>query len=164
MYTLRKVTDTTWLAVDNSSETDDFILVAYNIYGQYTILHNNKTIKFDNKTDLAEYIGQDVFDTDAECIDTSGTLSIGGYPVNGNTPSECSAKDTDLPVYINTESGVCVRAAGFYCVLNSKGWKVMMCPTFSLLTKYEYAGPYKTKDEATSFLAVARRDRRKSRA
>lgn len=64
-----------------------------------------------------------------------------------------------LPMYTKTEKSSSFHCAGYYVVKFDYGWTRAFCPKAITLQKYEYQGPFKSKED---MLTILRRESKRN--
>jgi hypothetical protein len=70
-----------------------------------------------------------------------------GYPVSGKTYNEVWDVQRRLPIYSKTLKSKSLFCAGYYLIKLNGIWSQQYCPKNITLSRYEFLGPYKTKEE-----------------
>ena len=71
-----------------------------------------------------------------------------GYPTVGRVFNGLWNVQNKLPLYTKTSKSKSWYAAGWYQVKKGRNWKTVHDPKLILLQRYEYQGPYYSKEEA----------------
>jgi hypothetical protein len=71
------------------------------------------------------------------------------YPTDVKPVNSVFEVNRKIHLYTKTEKSRCYYAAGYYLNENSK---VTFCPKYIFVERYNYDGPYKTKEEAINAL------------
>jgi alpha-N-acetylglucosamine transferase len=71
-----------------------------------------------------------------------------GYPTIGRVYNGLWNVQNKLPLYTKTSKSKSWYAAGWYQVKKGRNWKAVQDPKLILLQRYEYQGPYYSKEEA----------------
>jgi len=80
--------------------------------------------------------------TDEKHVDILYEYPCAGVPFNGMYDVK-----KKLPMYTKTSKSSSYHCAGYYVIEYENGWTRAFCPKLVTLTKYQYKGPYKTKDD-----------------
>jgi len=75
--------------------------------------------------------------------------TVYGYPVNSKSFNEVWDVQRKLPIYSKTAKSKSLFCAGYYLIKLSDTWSMNFCPKNITLSRYQYLGPYKTKEEMT---------------
>ena len=78
-----------------------------------------------------------------------------GYPVNCKPWNVLYDVKHKFPIYTKTKKSKSFYCAGHYIVRFNNGWVKSFCPKFITLNRYDYQGPFKTKQEMQEHLKVA---------
>ena len=71
-----------------------------------------------------------------------------GYPTISRVYNGLWNVQNKLPLYTKTSKSKSWYAAGWYQVKKGRNWKAVQDPKLILLQRYEYQGPYYSKEEA----------------
>lgn len=55
-----------------------------------------------------------------------------------------------LHIFTKTQKSKCYHVAGWFALKQTSEFSVVFCPKYIFVQRYEYMGPFKTKDEAKS--------------
>jgi|LakMenEpi03Aug12_release.lakeMendotaPanAssembly.Ray.scaffolds.fasta_scaffold98273_5 hypothetical protein len=82
------------------------------------------------------------------------TLSknVYGFPINGRSFNEVWDVQRKLPIYSKTAKSKSLFCAGYYLIKLNGTWSTHYCPKNITLSRYNYLGPYKTKEETNLVL------------
>lgn len=75
---------------------------------------------------------------------------VNGYPTTDYPHNAIFDVHHQLPLWTQDEHSKSWLAAGWYAVKQHKHWKVSQCPKLIILQRYQYQGPFTTKQEAES--------------
>lgn len=78
----------------------------------------------------------------------STTTDVHGYPTSGRVYNPIWDVKHKLPIYTKTNKSKSWFAAGWYEVKRGRNWKVVQDPKLITLQRYDYHGPFHTKEEA----------------
>lgn len=73
---------------------------------------------------------------------------IYGYETNSKPHNPIYDVQKKVPLFTKSAKSKSWFAAGYYMVKLPNGWVKTFCPKLITLQRYEYHGPFKTKDEA----------------
>lgn len=119
-------------------EDNKFILS--NISGEFT---------FEKKDELTKFFGKDFFITTDEILEKQrATNECYGYPTKTIPFNSLYDVHRKLPLYTKNSSSKSLHCAGWYLV-KFKNWVVSFCPKLITVERYEHAGPFITKSEAS---------------
>jgi hypothetical protein len=79
--------------------------------------------------------------------DCKHVAELHGYPCASEPFNSMYDVQRKLPMYTKSEKSGSYHCAGYYVVKYENGWTRAFCPKVVTLHKYEYFGPYKTKDD-----------------
>jgi len=72
--------------------------------------------------------------------------TVYGYPVSGKFYNEVWDVQRRLPIYSKTAKSKSLFCAGYYLIKLNGTWSEHYCPKNITLTRYEFAGPFETKE------------------
>ena len=75
------------------------------------------------------------------------TKTVYGYPINGKSYNEVWDVQRRLPIYSKTAKSKSLFCAGYYLIKLNGFWIEHYCPKNITISRYEYRGPFKSKDE-----------------
>jgi hypothetical protein len=70
-----------------------------------------------------------------------------GYPISGRAYNEVWDVQRRLPIYSKSAKSKSLFCAGFYIIKLNGVWTENYCPKNITLSRYEFQGPFKTKEE-----------------
>lgn len=70
------------------------------------------------------------------------------WPTSGRTYNSMFDVKRKLHVYTKTKKSRCYHAAGWFRMKAGDGWTTIFCPKYIFIQRYEWTGPYSTKEEA----------------
>lgn len=70
------------------------------------------------------------------------------YPTTAKTYNNIFDIKRKLHLFTKTKKSKCYYAAGYYVMDQNGNKEVVFCPKYIFIQRYEYIGPYKTKDDA----------------
>lgn len=107
---------------------------------------NGNTIHFNNQTDITKTTK--IRFQPMKSNKTIAQIPYPEFPTTTKTYNNVFDIKRKLHLFTKTKKSKCYYAAGYY-VMNQNGNKeVVFCPKYIFIQRYEYVGPYKTKDEA----------------
>ena len=74
------------------------------------------------------------------------TKTVYGYPVVGKSFNQVWDVQRRLPIYSKTAKSKSLFCAGYYLIKLNGVWTEHYCPKNITLTRYEFAGPFETKE------------------
>lgn len=75
-------------------------------------------------------------------------LSYARWPVKGKTYNNFFDVKRKLHVYTETERSSCYHCAGYFKINMNGEWVVEFCPKYIFVQRYEYFGPFMTREQA----------------
>ena len=82
--------------------------------------------------------------------------NVHGYPVSNKPWNVLWDVKHQFPVYTKTSKSKSFYCAGYYVIKFNNGWVKSYCPKFITLNRYQFQGPFKTKDEMNEALKAAK--------
>jgi hypothetical protein len=73
--------------------------------------------------------------------------TVYGYPVNSKAYNQVWDIQRRLPIYSKTPKSKSLFCAGYYLIKLNCVWSETFCPKNITVGRYEYLGPFKTKEE-----------------
>jgi len=71
-----------------------------------------------------------------------------GFPVNSNAYNQVLDVQRYLPLYTKQNKSKSFYCAGYYLIKLGNNWHQSLCPKLITLNRYEYFGPFKTREAA----------------
>ena len=82
---------------------------------------------------------------------TKETTACYSYPCQGTPHNQIWDVQRRLPLYSKTAKSRSFFCAGYYAIKYSNIWVTEYCPKNITVSRYEYAGPFKTAEEADQY-------------
>jgi hypothetical protein len=82
----------------------------------------------------------------AEKIKKENSKIVYGYPISGKCYNEVWDVQRKLPIYSKNAKSKSLYCAGYYLIKLNGIWSEHYCPKNITLSRYEFLGPYKTKE------------------
>lgn len=86
----------------------------------------------------------------------SESHDVHGYPVSQRPWNILWDVKHQFPVYTKTSKSKSFYCAGYYIIKFNNGWVKSYCPKFITLNRYEFQGPFKTKEEMQERLRLVK--------
>jgi hypothetical protein len=83
----------------------------------------------------------------AEKTRKESTKTVYGYPISGKSYNEVWDVQRRLPIYSKTPKSKSLFCAGYYLIKLNNMWSEHYCPKNITLSRYEFRGPYQTKEQ-----------------
>lgn len=115
--------------------------------GGFQVKLNNQVEQFKSIKMLEKRI-QIQFEPIPPKVKTVKPQQVHGYPTSGKVHNGLWNVQDKLPLYTKTPKSKSWYAAGWYQVKKGRNWKTIQDPKLILLQRYEYQGPYYSKEEA----------------
>ena len=96
-----------------------------------------------------------VFEEPAKKSKTVVEHEVHGYPTNCKPWNVLYDVKHHFPIYTKTSKSKSYYCAGHYIIRFNNGWVKSYCPKFITLNRYDYQGPFKTKEEMQEQLRTA---------
>ena len=96
-----------------------------------------------------------IFEEPVKKLKTVVEHEIHGYPTNGKPWNVLYDVKHHFPIYTKTSKSKSYYCAGHYIIRFNNGWVRSYCPKFITLNRYDYQGPFKTKEEMQEYLRIA---------
>ena len=96
-----------------------------------------------------------VFEEPAKKSKTVVEHEVHGYPTNCKPWNVLYDVKHQFPIYTKTSKSKSYYCAGHYIIKFNNGWVKSYCPKFITLNRYDYQGPFKTKEEMQEQLRAA---------
>lgn len=80
---------------------------------------------------------------------------VHGYPTTNKPWNTLWDVQHQFPVFTKTSKSKSFYCAGYYIIKFNNGWVKSYCPKFITLSRYEYQGPFKTKEIMQEQLRIA---------
>lgn len=137
---------------------------------KYEINYRNGVVTVTDKIKLQEDFGidietnvfrQDIKQPVVEITRNTDERHVGdvhGYPSASKPYNEVYDVRKKLPLYSKNEKSQSMHCAGYYVVKYENGWTRSFCPKLVTLEKYEFFGPYKTKEDMLTMLRKKSRE------
>jgi hypothetical protein len=77
------------------------------------------------------------------------------FPVKGKPWNVLYDVKHQFPIFTKTSKSKSYYCAGHYIIKFNNGWVKSHCPKFITLNRYEFKGPFKTKEEVQEQLRIA---------
>lgn len=74
------------------------------------------------------------------------------YPTTAKVYNSILDIKRKLHLFTKTTKSKCYHAAGWYTFKQGSEGKAIFCPKYIFIQRYEYQGPFKTKDEAEALI------------
>jgi len=117
--------------------------------GGYQVKINNQVVQF--KTIKMVEQGVDIrFESSLGSPRKPDPKTVNGYQASGKVTNPVWDVTRKLPLYTKSDKSKSWFAAGWYQVKRGKNWKVINSPKLIVLQRYDYVGPFFTKEEAES--------------
>lgn len=131
-----------WIVTDGTKKIGNIQLNNHNIY-EVTLSGNS--LNFPTKDELTKSIQ---IDFQNNITKTTSKTPYPEYPTTKQVYNSIMDVQRGLHLFTKSKKSKCYHAAGYF-VLDLNGSKeVIFCPKYIFIQRYNYQGPFKTKDEA----------------
>lgn len=79
-------------------------------------------------------------------------VPLSEYPTTGKVSNSILDIKRKLHLFTKGSKSKCYYAAGWYTFKQGSEEKVIFCPKYIFIQRYDYKGPFKTKDEAEALI------------
>jgi hypothetical protein len=134
------VKDQYWIVTDGDKKVGN-IQVSNNVY---EVKLSGNTLCFNDIKDLSSTINID-FVTDTK---PQKELPYPEYPTTKQVYNSILDIQRKLHLFTKTKKSKCYHAAGYFVVDFPGEREVVFCPKYIFIQRYDYLGPFKTKQEA----------------
>lgn len=86
-------------------------------------------------------------------ITKPNTQSVHGYPATSRVHNPVWDVPRQLPLYTKTKKSKSWFAAGWYAIKRGRSWKILQDPKLIALERYQYHGPFMSKNLVEDRLA-----------
>lgn len=114
--------------------------------GDVVFVHDKMRERFPNVKVLAQKY--DIKFEKKEKSSSDITYDVYGYPSCHKPYNQMFEVNKKLPMFTKTEKSKSYYCAGYYMIKYSGTWVDEKCPKSITLNRYEYIGPFKSKEEA----------------
>ena len=118
--------------------------------GGYAYVHEDQREYFPSAKNLKQKYNIK-FGTDQK-IKKENTKTVYGYPVTGRAYNQVWDVQRKLPIFSKTPKSKSLFCAGHYLIKLNCIWSENFCPKNITIARYEYVGPFKTKDAMHNYL------------
>lgn len=120
--------------------------------GGYAYVHDNQREVFPSIKLLTTKHNIQIVKAERRPVVKQESYDVYGFPTPNRPFNEVLDVQRYLPIYTKTAKSKSFFCAGHYLVKYSSTWVHTFCPKIITLNRYEYQGPFKTKDRATEWL------------
>ena len=116
---------------------------------EYVVRIGDRLQRFNNLNSIQNSIHVDFERTDAGTRDEPED-QVHGYPTTGRAYNAVFDVRHRLPLWTTDPRSRSWLAAGWYRVRQHRNWQIMQCPKLIILQRYQYQGPFHSREEAQS--------------
>jgi hypothetical protein len=121
--------------------------------GGFAYVHDTSREKFPSIRTLAKKYNITL--TKPEKSKTKITNEVYGFPTDGRPHNQLLDVRRYLPIYTQKLKSKSFFCAGYYAIKFSNHWVGVFCPKLITINRYEYQGPFKTKQSMESAIEEA---------
>lgn len=107
---------------------------------------NGHTVHFNNQTDIIK--NTKIRFQPMKSNKTIAKIPYPEYPTTTKTYNNVFDIKRKLHLFTKSNKSKCYYAAGYFVIDTNGNKEVVFCPKYIFIQRYDYVGPYKTKDEA----------------
>lgn len=108
---------------------------------------NGTTLQYEDIHELSKQNGIK-FQSDFKKIKVTPKPIYDKFPVNGKMFNNIVDLKKRIQLYTKTPNSKCYHAAGYFNIkFNGTTWETMFCPKYIYIQRYEYQGPFCSKEE-----------------
>lgn len=116
----------------------------------YEFLFKGHIVPFKSLSEIGDALGDVNFEDGDGLTVESIDYSIYGFPCDSKPFDPVYDVKRKLPIFIKNEQSKSQHCAGYYIIKFRKGWVKSFCPKLISLDRYDFAGPFRTDEEATA--------------
>jgi hypothetical protein len=113
----------------------------------FSLKINNETTRFKSIQTLKQKVNI-TFENTPRAINMPVTNSVHGYPTSGLAHNAIFDVKHQLPLWTMEPRSKSWYTAGWYLVKQHRNWKLEYCPKLILLQRYQYQGPFHSREQA----------------
>ena len=87
----------------------------------------------------------------ADKVKKENIKTVYGYPVTGRAFNQVWDVQRKLPIFSKTPKSKSLFCAGYYLIKLNSVWSESFCPKNITIARYQYVGPFTTKDAMQSY-------------
>jgi len=115
--------------------------------GGYQVKINNQVEQFKSIKMVEKRVQIQFEHAIKSAVKTVKSQQVYGYPASGRVHNGLWNVQNKLPIYTKTLKSKSWYAAGWYLVKKGRTWRTVQDPKLILLQRYEYLGPFHSKEE-----------------
>ena len=142
------VKDKFWIVEDNGNKIATIQAVEK---GGFVYVHDTKREPFPSIKVLTKKYNITFSNTKVK-LPKEDTHHCYGYPTSGKPYNQIWDVQRKLAIYTKNAKSRSLYCAGYYAVNYGAGLQSEYCPKNITLSRYEFSGPFKTKEELTQFI------------
>lgn len=141
------IKDKYWVVVDGSNKVGN---VTLNDLG-YNVTLNGRNKIFLNQKELKQEIN---ITFQKISINRKVNIPFSQYPTTNRVYNSMMDIKKKLHLFTKTKKSKCYYVAGWFVLNHNENKKVILCPKYIFIQRYNYIGPFKTKLEAEQQLNI----------
>lgn len=115
--------------------------------GGYSLNIRGRSAKFQTLDMIRDRVGVD-FRSPLTGQPNPPGYEVNGYPTTHQPHNAIFDVQYQLPLWTREPRSKSWMAAGWYAVRQHRNWQAVLCPKRILLERYEFRGPFRTREEA----------------
>jgi hypothetical protein len=117
--------------------------------GGYLVNLNGETVKIKTLTTLTKRVDIDFLSIPRSEPETARN-QVHGYPTDETPHNAIFDVKHQLPLWTREPRSKSWYAAGWYRIKQHRNWITVQCPKLIVLERYQYQGPFHTREEAST--------------
>lgn len=130
-----------WIVVDGQKKVGN---ITANNAG-YGVTINGSSVQFSNTDEISNSI-KITFDTTPTAKEPSRPFPE--FPTPSTIYNSVIDVTRNLHLFTLEQKSKCLHAAGWFAMNDGHSMQAVFCPKYIFVQRYEYQGPFRTKDEA----------------
>lgn len=139
-----------WIVEDNGNKVATILANEHGV----TLVQNEKREKFASLKVLSDKHNI-IVDKTKPTKTNKESYDVYGYPCEHNAQNVLWDVQKKLPIFTKGLKSKSFFCAGYYLIRFNFGWAKSYCPKLITLNRYDYRGPFKTKEEMLEQLKIA---------
>lgn len=131
-----------WIVTDGTKKIGNIKLTNHNIY---EVMLSGNNLNFPTKDSLTQAIEISFQESFSKKIPET---PYSDYPIPKQIFNSMLDIQRGLHLFTKSKKSKCYHAAGYFVINFGNAKEVIFCPKYIFIQRYNYQGPFKTKDEA----------------
>ena len=145
------VKDKYWIVEDEGGKIATILAVEE---GGFVYVHNNKREAFPTVKMLKSHYNIEFVKPAKVKKEKPAEFDVYGWPCSHQPYNPLYDVPKRLPIYAKTSKSKSYFCAGYYLVKFANNWAKAYCPKLITLQRYEFQGPFCTKEQMTEQLRI----------